>query len=182
MILRSLVEGDELHLVEVNPHFCRHLETRLLRRHRRENPGARVDLRCESITSAVFADPFDIVICTLPFFAFSPPVVRVILDRLTGLLAEGGELTYMHFAGVRLLKAPFVTPSRRRELDRIHAVSRSLRRRYGATRDFVLFNVLPSFVVRLRRNGVAARHRPGPWMRRMALAAEAYSAQGAEVG
>ena len=153
VILSSLNQGDELHLVEINPAFCRQIEKKLLRRYRRETPGVQVELRCESIMSVPFDGTFDIVISSLPFFAFAPSTVRAILGKLTGLLAEDGELTYMHYAGVRHLKAPFVRRPRRRELSRIEAICRSRRRRDGASCEFVLLNILPSLVVSSKKNG-----------------------------
>ncbi len=150
MILPSLGAGDEFHLVEINPRFCRHIETGLLRPYRAANPAVRVDLHCDSITSAPVGNGYDVVVCSLPLFAFTASDVRAILDRLAGFLAADGELTYMRYAGVRFMKSPFVPPARRRELRRIDALCRSLGRRHEASYDLVLLNLLPSYVVRLR--------------------------------
>ena len=148
-LLSSLNDGDEFHIVERNPVFCRHLETRLLRRFRAAHPDVRVYLYCRPIESAAIQGRFDFIICSLPFRAFSPRVVRLIFDKLVGLMADGGELTYMEYARVRLMKSPFVRRSRRWELCRIDAFCRSLQRRYDGSRTFVPLNILPSVVVRL---------------------------------
>lgn len=157
VILQSLRDGDELYLIEINPVFCRHIEKRLLRRYRAAHPRVHVELRCESITEVKLPGPFDIVISSLPFYAFSAAMVRIALEKLVDLLAEHGELTYMHFAGVRQMKSPFVDRPRRREMRRIAAMCRAQRRRDQAKTKFVLFNILPSLVMTSKKpNGTPA--------------------------
>ena len=149
LLLSSLYDGDEFHMVERNPVFCRHLETRLLHRFRAAHPDVRVYLYCRSIEAAPIRGQFDFIICSLPFRAFSPRVVRLIFDKLVALMADNSELTYMEYARVRSMKSPFVRRSRRWELCRIDAFCRSLQRRYNGSRTFVLLNILPSVAVRL---------------------------------
>ncbi len=149
LLLSSLNDGDEFHIVERNPVFCRHLETRLLHRFRAAHPDVRVYLYCRSIETAPIRGQFDFIICSLPFRAFSPRVVRLIFDKLVALMADNSELTYMEYARVRSMKSPFVRRSRRWELCRIDAFCRSLQRRYNGSRTFVVLNILPSVAVRL---------------------------------
>jgi phospholipid N-methyltransferase len=167
-ILPRLRDGDELYLLEINPIFCRHIERRVLRPFRAAHPGIRVELLCESILDAKLPGPFDIVISSLPFYAFSASMVRSALKRLVDLVAEGGELTYMHFAGVRQMKSPFVDRPRRREMRRIAAMCRAQRRRDGAKTTFVLFNILPSLVMTSKKRNGKAPPRRGRVRRRSA--------------
>ncbi len=150
-LLPRLDSGDELHLVEINPSFCRHLESRLLEPHRATHPDVHIELHCASVLSADIAGPFDVVICSLPFRAFSPPMVRRIVDRLADLLGEGGRLVYMEYGGTRYLKSPFVGRSRRLELRRIEGILRRLNAAHEHSRELVWLNVLPSFVVHVTR-------------------------------
>ncbi len=152
-LLLSLRDGDEFQLVEINRSFCRYLETRLLRRHRQAHPGVQIDLSCDSIVRATLAGEFDFVICTLPFRAFAPPMVRLVFERVTNLMADAGELTYMEYVGARLLKSPFVGRSGRRALGRIDRICRTLQCQHQGSRELVLLNILPLFVVRLTKNG-----------------------------
>lgn len=168
-ILSTLRPGDELHLVEVSPIFCRHLEARVLGRFRAAHPGINVHLHNRSLTSGDMAGGFDFVISSLPFRAFTPSDVRDALDRLVELTGQGGELTYMHFLGVRQIKSPFVSAERRRELRGIDQICRDVNDRLKGKRRVVLFNILPSAVYQLvkstngaapRRLNGAARHAP----------------------
>ena len=157
-LLPSLGRGDELALVEINPLFCRHLERRVLGRFRAAQPGLRVDLRCDSITSAPLEGRFDFVICSVPFRTFDPPEARAVLGRLDDLVADSGQVTIMQYAGVRQVKGLFVSRRRRRELRRIDAMLRRWQRRRQGTREYVALNLPPSWVLRSnkrRRHAVA---------------------------
>lgn len=155
-ILAALVPGDELHLVEISPIFCRHLERRILGRFRAANPGIRVELHNRSITSDGIKGHFDFVISSLPFRAFTPSDVQDALDRMVELAGASGELTYMHFMGVRQLKAPFVSRNRRRELKGIDEICNDVNSRLHGTRRNVLINILPSAVYRLNKGSNGA--------------------------
>ncbi|MFO0827986.1 MAG: methyltransferase domain-containing protein [Phycisphaerales bacterium] len=148
-ILGALRQGDEFHIVEINEAFCRHLEQTLLEPHRAKKTGAIVHLHCAPIQDAPLRGKFDHIICGLPFNNFPPPLVRSIMNRMIELLKPGGELVYFEYAGVRAIKAPFVNPDGRQRLRRIDALGKSLRRKHGGRREFVLGNLPPAFAVRL---------------------------------
>ena len=150
-MLEALDDGDELHIVEINPIFARRLEDKLLRPFRQKHPHIKVKLYCQAIESADLKGRFDYIVCGLPFNNFPPPVVRVIFRRLMGLLAEGGELVYFEYAGVRVMKAPLVGEKGRRQLKRISQVGKVLRRKHGGRRELVLGNMPPAVTVRLVR-------------------------------
>lgn len=150
-MLQALRRGDEMHLVEINPAFAKHLEKNLLRPFRRAHPHIVVELYCEPIESASIGGKFDFVVCGLPFNNFPPVVVRAIFRRMLELLKPAGELAYFEYAGVRVMKGPLVGEEGRRKLKRIHAMGRVLRRRHRGKRELVLSNVPPAVAVRLTR-------------------------------
>jgi phospholipid N-methyltransferase len=150
-MLKALHDGDELHLVEINPVFARTIEEKLLRPFRHKHPHITVKLHCQAIETAPIDGPFDFIVCGLPFNNFPAPVVRSIFRRLLGLLSEGGELAYFEYAGVRVLKAPLVGEKGRRQLKRIGQMAKVLRRKHGGRRELVLNNMPPAVAVRLVR-------------------------------
>jgi phosphatidylethanolamine/phosphatidyl-N-methylethanolamine N-methyltransferase len=150
-LLKSLSEGDELHVVEINSVFCRQLEQRMLGPFRRRYPGIKVELHCGPIESAAFEGTFDFIVASLPFNNFQPNQVRAIFRRLLDLLAEGGELTYFEYAGARVLKGTLVGVEGRRKLKRIGATAKLLRRKHSGRRELVLGNMPPAVAVRLVR-------------------------------
>lgn len=150
-ILGSLRPGDELHIVEINPAFCRSLESKLLRPFRTVHPDIVVELHAAPIESSLLSGTFHCIVCSLPFNNFQPTQVRAIFKRLLGLLAEGGELTYFEYAGARTAKSPFVSPEGRRRLRLIGVTGRVLSRRHHGQRRMVWANFPPAISMRLLR-------------------------------
>lgn len=150
-MLKALRDGDELHIVEINPVFARSLEEKLLRPFRQKHPHIVVKLHCEPIETADIDGPFHFIVCGLPFNNFPPPAVRAIFRRLLSLLSLGGELAYFEYAGVRAMKAPLVGEKGRRQLKSIGQMGKVLRRKHRGKRELVLGNMPPAVAVRLVR-------------------------------
>jgi len=150
-ILRSLRDGDEFHIVEISPVFCRRLEEKLLHPFRRQHPGIDVHLHCSPIEMATISGRFDYIVCGLPFNNFTPQTVRSIFRHLLSLLADGGELSYFEYAGVRMMKGTLANEAGRKRLWTIGATSRVLKRKHAGHRKLVLGNLPPAIAVRLTR-------------------------------
>lgn len=150
-MLQALRDGDELHIVEINPRFAERLERELLQPFRETHPNILVKLYCEDIETATLPGGFDYIVCGLPFNNFPPVLVRSIFRRLLELLNEGGELAYFEYAGVRVMKGSIVGMEARRKLWRIGAMGKILRRRHHGRRELVLGNIPPAVAVRLTR-------------------------------
>ena len=149
-ILNHLRPGDEFHMVEINPFFCKVIEKRHLAPFRERHPDIPVALHESPIEDAPIEGPFDHIICGLPFNNFPPSLVRGIFKRMLSLLAEDGDLTYFEYAAVRMMKAPVTSPTSRRNLRRIDAHAKSLHRRHRGSRRLVMANFPPAIAVRLR--------------------------------
>lgn len=148
-ILKALREGDELHIVEINPVFAQRLDEVLLKPFRQRNPRIAMKLHVAPIQTAPLTGKFDYIVCGLPFNNFPPKLVRAIFRRLLAVLAPGGELAYFEYAGVRVLKGPLVGNKGREDLKRIEAMGKALRRKHRGRRELVLTNVPPAVTVRL---------------------------------
>jgi phospholipid N-methyltransferase len=150
-MLQALRDGDELHIVEINPAFALRLDRVLLEPFRIKNPKITIKLYCQPIESAPLEGTFDYIVCGLPFNNFPPVVVRSIFRRLMELLNPGGELAYFEYAGVRVMKGSVVGEEGRRKLKRIGLVNKVLSRRHRGRRELVLGNMPPAVAVRLKR-------------------------------
>ncbi|MCH2160248.1 MAG: methyltransferase domain-containing protein [Phycisphaerales bacterium] len=151
VILDNLRPGDEFHLVEINPAFCRNLEQNLLGPFREANPDIHVELHESAIEQAPLEPEFHHVVCGLPFNNFPPIVVRSIFRQMMGLLAEGGDLSYFEYAGVRIFKRTLPGKSRRNKIRQHDLHGKSLRRQHEGSRKLVMANFPPAFAVRLVR-------------------------------
>ncbi len=149
-ILKSLRDGDELHIVEINPAFASRLDETLLQPFQRKQPQRFVHLHCEAIETAGVTGRFDYIVCGLPFNNFPPSLVRSIFRRMISLLNDGGELSYFEYAAVRVMKGSFVNSAGRRKLSQIGAVGKVLQKRHKGTRTLVMGNFPPAVAVKLR--------------------------------
>jgi phospholipid N-methyltransferase len=149
-MLKSMRDGDELHIVEINPTFAARLDKALLQPFQKKHPQRFVHLYCQPIETAEVKGPFDYIVCGLPFNNFPPALVRSIFRRMLALLKRDGELAYFEYAAVRVMKGSFVDRDGRRKLDQIRAVGKVLSKRHRGSRQLVLNNFPPAVAVRLR--------------------------------
>jgi phospholipid N-methyltransferase len=150
-VLDALRPGDAFDIVEINPEFVKRLERTMLGPFRERHPDVQVRVHCKPVEEANLLGPYDFIICGLPFNNFPPPLVRSIQRTLVSMLGPGGELAYFEYAGVRVLKAPFTSPTGRQRLRRIDALGKSLRRKHAGGRQLVLGNFPPAFAMRVVR-------------------------------
>jgi phospholipid N-methyltransferase len=149
-MLKAMRDGDEMHIVEINPAFAQRLQETLLDSFIREHPQRFIHLYCDAIETAQVKGPFDYIICGLPFNNFPPALVRSIFRRMLALLKPGGELAYFEYAAVRVMKGSVVNREGRKKLGQIGAVGKVLEKRHHGTRQLVLGNFPPAVAVRLR--------------------------------
>jgi phospholipid N-methyltransferase len=162
-LVRHLLPGDQVDLVEINSQFVELLQRRFeqewLFRSRRDQfrlvHAAVEDLPGEGV--------YDFIISGLPLNNFPTAQVREIFAAYKRLLKPGGTLTYYEYVLIRQLKAPFVNRRERRRLYRVGRVVRGYIRTCQVRRQQVLMNVPPAIVRHLRLNpqpaGVAAADR-----------------------
>lgn len=149
-MLNAMRDGDELHIVEINPLFAQRLQKTLVDPFSRKHAARFVQISCQPIETAEVKGPFDFIVCGLPFNNFPPTLVRQIFRRMLDLLAVEGELSYFEYAAVRVMKGSFVNAAGRKKLSQIRAVGKVLSKRHRGTRTLVLGNFPPAVAVKLR--------------------------------
>jgi len=149
-ILRHLLPGDQLDLVELNSHFIAILQKRF--NLERKFVGRRDQVKI--IHAAVEKLPgeglYDFIISGLPLNNFSVAQVREILRVYNRLLKPGGTLTYFEYVLIRQLKTPFVDRRERRRLYRVGRVVGGYVRAHQVRRQRVFMNMPPAVVRHLR--------------------------------
>lgn len=149
-VLQELRPSDDFQIVEINPVFCRHLDSNLLSPFRQRSPGTSIRLHQSAIEEADLEGKFDHIVCGLPFNNFPPSLVRSIFRSMLDLLAPDGDLSYFEYAAVRVLKAPVASRAMRSKMRRLDAHAKSLAKRHGGQRKLVMANFPPAVAVRLR--------------------------------
>ena len=150
-ILKTLQNGDEFQIVEMNETFCQDIEMNLLSSFCGNNPDIRVELHNKLLQEANLDGEFDAIICGLPFNNFPIELVEELFQTMLGLLKEGSELAYFEYLGMRWLKSIFGTPTLRKSTEERTADINARIREFNGSEDSVWCNFPPCRVVRLRK-------------------------------
>jgi phosphatidylethanolamine/phosphatidyl-N-methylethanolamine N-methyltransferase len=156
-ILRHLLPGDRLDLVEVNRHFIEMLEWRFAEEGKFWRHRDQAKLIHAAVENLPGEASYDFIISGLPLNNFSVAQVREIYRVYNRLLKPGGTLTYYEYVFIRQLKTPFSDRRERRRLYRIGRVVGEYIRTYQVRRQRVFINMPPAVVRHLRLKPSADR-------------------------
>ncbi len=149
-ILRHLLAGDQLDLVELNSHFIALLQGRFEREWKFWRHRDHVQLIHAAVEQLAGEGVYDFIISGLPLNNFSVAQVREVYRVYDRLLKPGGTLTYYEYVWIRQLKSPFVDRRERRRLYRVGRIVSHYIRAYQVRRQRVFMNVPPAVVRHLR--------------------------------
>jgi phospholipid N-methyltransferase len=149
-ILRHLLPGDQLDLVEINSRFLALLERRFKTEWKFWRHRDHVRLIRAAVEELPGSGVYDYIISGLPLNNFPVAQVREIYRVYSRLLKPGGTLTYYEYVWIRQLKTPFADRRERRRLYRIGKVVGGYIRAYQVRRERVFMNVPPAVVRHLR--------------------------------
>jgi phospholipid N-methyltransferase len=149
-ILKHLLPGDQLDLVELNRHFIDLLRERFAKEKKFCRHQDQVRLIHAAVEQLTGEGLYDYIISGLPLNNFPVAQVREIYRVYNRLLKPGGTLTYYEYTLIRQLKSPFVNRRERRRLYRVGRVVGGYIRAYQVRRQQVLMNVPPAVVRHLR--------------------------------
>jgi len=151
-LVRKMLPGDRLTLVELNDDFVRHLRGRF----ESEPAFAAVADRTEILHTRLEDVPrerrFDLIISGLPLNNFAVAEVEAILDIFARLVAPGGTLSFFEYIAIRRVKA---IVSGRTGRERLRGIGTALGRTLDGReikRDWVWPNVPPAWVHHVRWN------------------------------
>jgi phospholipid N-methyltransferase len=151
-LVKKMLPGDRLTLVELNDDFVRHLQGRL----EREPAFAAVADRTEILHSRLEDLPqerkFDLIVSGLPLNNFAVAEVEAILEIFARLLAPGGTLSFFEYIAIRRVKAVVSGRSGRQRLRGIGAALGQTLDGREIKRDWVWPNVPPAWVHHVRWN------------------------------
>jgi phospholipid N-methyltransferase len=149
-ILRRLLPGDQLDLVELNRHFIDLLNQRFIKERKFWRYRGQVNLIHSGVEQLPGEAVYDHIISGLPLNNFPVAQVREIYKVYNRLLKPGGTLTYFEYVWIRHLKSPFVGRRERRRLYRVGRVVTNYIRAFQVRRQRVFMNVPPAVVRHLR--------------------------------
>lgn len=118
-ILKSLGPGDQLDVYESNPRFCGHL-SRFLQDQDLQVRGVRCNLHHADVRQLGQAQPYDFIVCGLPFNSFDVQTVDEILEILMSHLAATGVFAYFEYSLPPGVRSRFLKAADRDRLRKVH--------------------------------------------------------------
>jgi phospholipid N-methyltransferase len=166
-VVRYLLPGDRLDLVEINGRFVHLLRRRFDNEWAFNHCRDQVEIIQAAVEDLLGDGVYDFIVSGLPLNNFPVAQVRQIFKAYNRLLKPGGILTYYEYVLIRQLKTPFANRRERRRLYRVGRVVAGYIRSYQVRREQVLINVPPAIVRHLRLRPAAAGasadgYRPAP--------------------
>jgi phospholipid N-methyltransferase len=151
-LIAGLGPSDTLDVVELNDRFVAALRERLQTDAGWRAVDDRVKIHHIPVEQLTPEEPYHAIVSGLPLNNFPAELVETILNRLAGIAAPGGTLSFFEYIGVRKAKALVARAEERRRLSSVEQALRTARDRWQFDRDCILANVPPAWVHHLRFN------------------------------
>lgn len=145
-IIRSLLPGDQLDMVELNSRFVNLLQKRFDADPRFQGYRHQAKLINAAVEELEGDSVYDFIISGLPLNNFPVAQVREIYRVYSRLLKPGGTLTYYEYVLIRQLKTPFANRQERRRLFGVGRVVSHYIRDFQVRRERIFINVPPAVV------------------------------------
>jgi phosphatidylethanolamine/phosphatidyl-N-methylethanolamine N-methyltransferase len=151
-IVSHIQPRDHLDLVEINARFGDLLRERFDSdpHYRRAAKRSRIHVRALQEFRA--EQPYDVIVCCLPFNNFSAQGVGEVLDLCLSLLAVGGTLSFFEYMYVRPVLRTLANDSEKARFAEIDRLLTQRFQQHRFRRDWVFVNVPPAWVHHLSRN------------------------------
>jgi phospholipid N-methyltransferase len=152
-IVRHVRKDDCFHIVELNDRFVALLKRRFDAEPRFRQVAEQTSIFHAPVQDLQVDEPYDFLICGLPFNNFPPELVETIFSRFVEIMKPGGSMTFFEYLWVRPFKKLVANRDRRRRVVEVGGVLRRYLDRYEHARDNVYLNVLPAVAHYLRVEG-----------------------------
>lgn len=150
-IVKLLKPDDRLDLVELNENFVQVLRRRFADDPHFARAADRTQVHQCPIQEFPAEQPYDFIICGLPFNNFPPELVHEILGVMFRLLAPAGVLSYFEYMYMRPLRKVVSSRAARTRLGELETVLQGYLSQHRFRRDWVFVNLPPAWVQHLRR-------------------------------
>ncbi|MBX7244617.1 MAG: hypothetical protein K1X53_03910, partial [Candidatus Sumerlaeaceae bacterium] len=132
-------------LCEINGDFVAHLERRFDSDPDWKKLRNQVTIHHGPVETLTTAEPFDHIICGLPFNNFPPEVVEHIFQSFEKALKPGGTANFFEYAAIRRLKGPFVGKKEKERLRQIAGILGKIIQKRQKRARLILLNFPPAW-------------------------------------
>ena len=152
-IVRHIGPGDHFDLVELNDSFVETLQYRFQHEAAFKRVADRATILHKAVQELHPDQPYDFIVCGVPFNNFSTGLVREIMRHLTKLLRPGGTMSFFEYLWIRQVKVLLAAKDERRRLSSVGRVLGRYLKRYEFACDTAWVNVPPALAHHLRFEG-----------------------------
>ncbi len=152
-ILQDMLDGDELTICEINPHFMKALKKKLAENAYFIKHQARIKFFEGPIQDLPEVDIFDVIVCAIPFLNFDLSTVEEIFLKLQKMSHSKTVMTYFEYIGLRSLGMVMSSPERKKRLHALDEFFSKMYRKHQVQREPVWMNFLPIYIYTLRLAG-----------------------------
>jgi len=149
-LVRHVRPDDRFHIVELNDRFVALLKRRFDAEPRFRQVAGQTSIFHAPVQDLPVDEPYDFIICGLPFNNFPPALVEMIFGRLIQILKPGGSMTFFEYLWVRPFKILLSRHHKRRRVLEVGGVLRRYLDQYERAHDNVYLNVFPAVAHYLR--------------------------------
>ncbi len=142
-ILPLLQPEDSLTICEVNANFADQLQKRLDNSPLYAQHSSRISFFEGYIQELQTQEPFDVIICSLPFLNFTVELTDEIFTKLRNLSHESTVLTYYEYIGIRALSKIFSLSKRRARFHQLDSYLSKLLSTHEIQKNRIWLNFLP---------------------------------------
>lgn len=100
-LLRELRDGDTLTICEINPRFMKVLKETLEKEEAYRSKRSQVEFFLGAAQDIPVSEPYDMIVCALPFLNFDLPTVQEIFAKLRQISTPDTLMTYYEYIGAR---------------------------------------------------------------------------------
>ena len=100
-LLRELRDGDTLTICEINPRFMKVLKETLEKEDAYRSKRSQVEFFLGAAQDIPVSEPYDMIVCALPFLNFDLPTVQEIFAKLRQISTPDTLMTYYEYIGAR---------------------------------------------------------------------------------
>lgn len=158
-LVPHLRPDDVLDIVEINDSFVKVLQQRFANEPDFQRVAKQATIHHMPVQQLRTDQPYDFIMCGLPFNNFSLDLVTDIFNHFKTLLAPNGVLSFFEYLWIRRMKSVFVSREERERLSEVGGMLDSYIQRYRFHHTKAFANFPPAVVHHLRLNGESDKQR-----------------------
>lgn len=142
-LIREMRDGDHLTICEINPRFMKALKDTLEREEAFRARRHQVEFFEGAAQDIPVTDPYNVIVCALPFVNFDLDTVKDIFAKLRLVSTPETLMTYYEYIGARRINQTIGAPSRKERMRDVNGFLRESKTIRNIDKTQVWLNVFP---------------------------------------